>query len=419
MKKKRRKRNKIKRRIEQAIRIGIVVIGFLLIIAVIVFAVRRVIGLFQGKMTRENVEQTVETISQEDTIKQKVNSYIQKMTLEEKVAQLFFVKPESMTKVKTAVQAGDTTKQAINTYPVGGFIYFSDNIQSKEQLTSMISNTQQFMQERMNMKAFIGIDEEGGEVARISGNQKTGVPAITSMNQIGASGDTKQAYEVGKKIGSFLTEFGVNLDFAPVADISNIDGSIMTKRAFGTDANLVASMVSEEIRGFQDTNIICVLKHFPGLGYTQDDTHLGYVRTDRTKEEMQSCEFIPFIKGIETGVPIVMVGHIAAPNLTGDDTPCSLSKTAITDILRGELQFDGVVVTDALGMQSISKYYTSEQAAVKAIEAGVDILLMPEDFESAYQGVLNAVQNETISQERIEGSLQRILLLKAKMGLLE
>lgn len=413
------RRNRRRKRIDQAIRIGIVVIGFLLIIAVIVFAIRGIFQFARGKTTKKEAEQVTESISREDIVKQKIDSYIEKMTLEEKIAQLFFIKPESITNVEKVVQAGETTKQAIDAYPVGGIIYFSENIQSKEQFVSMVSSTQQFMQERMNMKAFIGIDEEGGEVARISGNQKTGVAAITSMSQIGASGDTNQAYEVGKEIGSFLTEFGVNLDFAPVADIANINGSIMTKRAFGADANLVANMVSAEVKGFEDTNIICTLKHFPGLGYSKNDTHLGYVRTDRTKEEMQDCEFIPFVKGIEAGAPIVMVGHIAAPNLTGDDTPCSLSKVAITDILRGELGFDGVVVTDALGMQSVSKYYTSEQAAVKAIEAGVDILLMPEDFESAYQGVLKAVQSGTITEERIEESLQRILLLKEKRGLLE
>lgn len=348
-----------------------------------------------------------------------VNAYMTDMTLEQKVAQLFVIRPESITDVETAVAAGDSTKEGIEKYPVGGFIYFAKNIEGKDQFIEMVKNTQSYMQDAANIKAFVAIDEEGGTVARISGNTEiTGVEPISSMSEIGATGDTNNAYEVGKKISEYLKEFQINIDFAPVADIANLEGSIMTQRSFGTDANLVADMVAAEVKGFKEENMICTLKHFPGLGYTKSDTHLGFVKTERTKSEMESCEFIPFEAGINAGADIVMVGHVNAPELTGDDTPSSLSETVITDILRGELGFDGLVVTDALDMQGISKYYTSDQAAVKALQAGVDILLMPDDFETAYKGVLQSVESGTITEDRINESVTRILKLKAERGLL-
>lgn len=359
----------------------------------------------------------IKNVTIKDWVEETVNSHLEQMTLEEKVAQLFIITPESLTGVGKVTRAGDTTKKAIQNYPVGGLIYFSQNIQNKKQFTQMIQQTQNFMQERAKRKAFIAIDEEGGTVARISGNPNTGVPAIPSMSQIGASGDLNQAYEVGKTIGEYLSEFQINLDFAPVADIANLEGSIMLERSFGTDANLVGNMVAAQVKGFKEKNMICALKHFPGLGYTKSDTHLGYVKTDRTKNEMQGCEFIPFKKGIEAGADIVMVGHVSVPKLTGNDTPSSLSKVVITDILRKELGFQGLVVTDALSMKGVSKYYTSDQAAVKALEAGVDILLMPQNFQTAYNGVLKAVKNGTITEERINQSVYRILKLKVEKGL--
>lgn len=359
----------------------------------------------------------IKNVTIKDWVKETVNSYLQKMTLEEKVAQLFVITPESLTGVGKVVRGGETTKKAIQNYPVGGLIYFAQNIQSKEQFIQMIQNTQSFMKERVNMKAFTAIDEEGGTVARISGNPQTGVPALPSMNQIGASGDSNQAYEIGKTIGEYLSEFQINLDFAPVADIANLEGSIMLERSFGTDAQLVGNMVAAQVKGFKEKNMICALKHFPGLGYTKNDTHLGYVKTDRTKDEMEECEFIPFEKGIEAGADIVMVGHVSVPNLTGDDTPSSLSKVVITDILRTELGFEGLVVTDALSMKGVSQYYTSDQAAIKALEAGVDILLMPKDFKTAYNGVLKAVKSGKITEKRINQSVYRILKLKVEKGL--
>ena len=151
---------------------------------------------------------------------------------------------------------------------------------------------------------------------------------------------------------------------------------------------------------------------FPGIGSAAEDTHEGRVETTKTLEEMKNSDFIPFQAGIEIGANLVMVGHVTASAIDEEGLPSSLSKTVITDVLRGELGYDGIVITDALNMGAIAEYYTSDEAAVKAIKAGVDMLLMPEDFETAYQGLLAAVQDGTISEERIDDSLRRIYRIK-------
>ncbi len=394
---------------------AIVVFGALILLIVLAtIGIRAVRNAFP---TQKKTEKKEEEAPKRDLVKEKAQSYMSNMTLEEKVAQLFVVTPESLTSVKKVIKAGDKTKTAISYYPVGGFVYFSQNIQSKEQFTQMLSQTQSMMQERIGIKAFTAIDEEGGVVARISGNANTGVDALPHMRQIGQSGDPNQAYEVGSVLGELLSEFQINLDFAPVADIANVENSIMLERSFGSEPELVGDMVAAQVKGMKEKNMISVLKHFPGLGFTTGDTHEGYVKTDKTKDQMRECEFIPFKKGIEAGADIGLVGHVSAQNLIGEDTPSALSKTVVTDILRGEMGFDGVIVTDALNMGGVSNYYTSNQAVLKAIDAGVDILLMPANFYSAYSEVVEAVKSGVISEERIDESVYRILRLKVQKGL--
>ena len=232
------------------------------------------------------------------------------------------------------------------------------------------------------------------------------------MADIGASGDTQQAYEAGNTIGAYLAKLGLNLDFAPVADVlTNADNETIGSRSFGSDANVVASMVPSLVEGLEANQVSACLKHFPGLGDTAEDTHDGMAVTERTLEEFQSAEFPAFKAGIDAGADFVMVSHVSAPSLAGDNTPASLSKDVV-GMLRNELEFDGVIITDALNMKAITDYYTADEAAVKAIQAGVDMLLMPENFETAYNGVLQAVQDGTISEERINESLRRIYRIK-------
>ena len=347
-----------------------------------------------------------EPAEEEDILGELAQSYYSEMSIEDKVAGLFMVTPEAITGVGTATQAGDGTQEALSQYAVGGLIYFGQNILDKEQITTMLANTASMS----NYPIFLAVDEEGGDVSRVA-NSKVEVTKVDDMAAVGAGGDASQAAEAGTTIGSYLSEIGFNVDFAPVADVAG-EGSALGNRSFGSDPQIVGEMVASAVGGIEGTGVSACLKHFPGLGSTSEDTHDGRVEITKSLEEMQASDFVPFSTGIEAGADFVMVSHATAPALDEDNVPSSLSKKVITDILRGELGFEGVVITDALDMTAITDYYTPEEAAVMALEAGADMLLMPEDFEKAYNAVLAAVQDGTISEERINESLDRIYRVK-------
>lgn len=336
------------------------------------------------------------------------------MTLEEKAAQLFIISPESLVEITGSVTAaGDLTRRAFHDIPVGGFIYLGSNLQSAGQVKAMLSGIQAISMERLNLPAFLSVDEEGGSVARIGGSGRFDVPVIDSMSKIGQSGDKDLAYHTGAQIGAYLSELGFNLDFAPIADVlSNPDNTVVKDRSFGSDPDHVSALALAVADGLHDQGILSVYKHFPGHGATAGDTHDGYAYTEKTLQELQSCELIPFRDGIRAGIPFIMVGHFSLPQITGDLLPASLSPAVITGLLREEMGYDGIVITDALNMEAIAQQYSSAEAAILALKAGNDILLMPADFKEAYQGVLDAVARGELTTERIDESVKRILRVK-------
>lgn len=350
--------------------------------------------------------ETLNDDTEEDYLGESVNSYISEMPLEDKVAGLFIVTPESLTGVSAAIQAGESTQNALNEYAVGGFIYFDKNIEDEEQLKGMLSGTVS----KSRYPLFLAVDEEGGSVSRVA-NSSIEVIKVGDMASIGESGDTTQAYEAGLTIGAYLKELGFNLDFAPVADVADPGDSELGDRVFGSDSELAGEMVANMVDGIEGTGVSSCLKHFPGIGDTDGDTHDGRVETAKTLDEMRSSDFIPFKKGIDVGADFVMVSHVTVSSVD-DAAPSSLSKAIITDTLRNELGFRGIIITDALNMDAITEYYTSGEAAVQAIDAGVDMLLMPEDFYEAYDAVLAAVQEGSISEDRLNESLERIYRVK-------
>lgn len=350
--------------------------------------------------------EAVVELTPEQKLDEIVNAGIEVMPLEDKVAGLFIVTPESITGVSTAVKAGDGTREALAKYAVGGIVYFSKNMQSEEQLKEMIDNTQLYTKYPL----FIAVDEEGGSVSRVA---DAGIGTkVDTAQAIGETGDANNAYQAGNVIGGYLSALGFNLDFAPVADINSVEGSALESRTYGSDAATVAPFVTSMMQGLEDQNVTACLKHFPGIGNSTQDTHDGMATTERTLEEFRASEFAVFQAGIDAGADMIMVGHLSAPALTGDNTPCSLSSAVVTDILRNEMNYDGVIISDALNMSAVTEYYSADQAAILALKAGCDMLLMPEDFETAYNGVLQAVQDGTISEERINDSLRRIYRIK-------
>lgn len=260
---------------------------------------------------------------------------------------------------------------------------------------------------------FFSVDEEGGVVARIGNNPNFGVDQFGPMWDIGQSQDSQQAYDVGKTIGTYLHDYGFNMDMAPDADVlSNLNNTVIGTRSFGSDPQFVSQMVHAEVEGFQSTHVEPVIKHFPGHGGTLGDTHEGFAYTDKSLDQLKECELIPFQNEINQGIQMIMVSHISVPNVLGDNTPSSLSSVMVQDLLRDQMHFDGIVITDGLDMGAIVNAYDSATAAVMAIQAGDDILLMPENFSLAYQGVLDAVNQGVISKDRIETSVRRILRYK-------
>ena len=338
------------------------------------------------------------------------------LTLEQKVAQLFVVTPEAITEVGTATQAGEATKEALAAYPVGGLVYFKKNLLSADQTREMIANSQTYAQDACGLPLLVGVDEEGGTVSRIGGNPGFAIPNVGNMADVGATNDPTQAQAVAQTIGGYLCDLGFNLNFAPDSDIcGNPATDVMALRSFGTDPALVSDMVSAQVKGFANAGVLCCAKHFPGIGGMTGDSHEGAIVTQNTLDELRIGELAPFKAAIDAGVPMVMVGHLTAPNAFGSDVPASLNPAAVTDLLRGELGFQGLVITDSLSMGAVGDFCTPDQAGVMALLAGADLVLMPEDFAAAYQGVLDAVSEGALSEERIDQSVLRIV--KAKLAL--
>lgn len=344
----------------------------------------------------------------------KAQTVLAAMTQEEKLWQLFFVTPEALTGVNTATRAGETTKDALEKMPVGGIIYFAKNLEDTDQTSEMLKNTQSYVK----IPLFLGVDEEGGRVARVSSNEDMGVDPIDAMGTFGESGDIASLYNAVSGLAAGIHALGFNFDFAPVADVSSGKNSVIGDRSFGTDASLCASMVSVAASALTDSGVVPCLKHFPGYGSASADDHNGPAEVTKTLEELEQCDLVPFVSGIEKGAPFIMVSHLSVPALTGGDMPCDLSYEAVTETLRNKMGFTGVIITDAQNMASITSRYDAGEAAVQALKAGVDMILMPDDLQAAYDAVSSAVGSGSLSAQRIDESVLRILQVKAKYGLL-
>lgn len=305
-------------------------------------------------------------------------------------------------------------RQNLEQYPVGGIAVFKKNIQDENQLSSLIAD----FQSASKIPMIVAVDEEGGAVARLANHEAFSLPKYTSTRDIGKTGDPEQARQMGRTIGGYLRFYGFNLDFAPIADVdSNPANPVIGRRAYSTDAQQTAQMVAAAVEGFHEAGMLCTVKHFPGHGDTGQDSHYGTATSYKTWEEMKAMEMLPFEAGIAAGADVVMTAHITTPNATTDGLPASLSYTMITERLRGELGFQGVIVTDALEMNAIKNHFTPAESAVAALRAGVDVLLMPSDLRAAFDGVVQAVEDGTLSEERLNESVRRILTLKQKAGL--
>ena len=359
--------------------------------------------------TEKKPVDTTETT--EDAVSELVDKTMAEMSLHDKVCQMMFVTPAGLTGTDDVMVAGDATKQALQAYPVGGIIYFANNFDNVDQTRDMISNTQSYSK----IGLFIATDEEGGRVNRIM--DTLGTTYIGPMYDYKDDGPDA-AFENAKTIASDMSALGFNLDFAPVADVwSNPDNTVIGDRAYSDDYAQAAELVGSAVKGFQDGGVICTLKHFPGHGDTAEDSHYSSAYVNRTKAQIMADEMQPFRTGIDAGAELVMVGHLIVPDI--DELPSTLSYKIATEMLRGDMEFDGVAITDSMEMESIADNYGVADSAVMAVQAGMDMLLQPADLAAAVNAIVTAVQNGDITEPRIDESVRRILTLKAERGLLE
>lgn len=337
-----------------------------------------------------------------------IEEQIKEMSLEEKIGQMVMIGLEGYT-------LDDDSRKMVEDYYVSGFIIFSKNVEDSAQLLSLINSLKE-TNSKNRIPLFISIDEEGGRVSRIPKEIKK----LPTNRKIGQMNNKELSYKIGTILAEELNMFGFNMDFAPVLDInSNPKNPVIGDRAFGAEPDIVSNLGIQTMKGIQSGGVISVIKHFPGHGDTSVDSHVGLPTIGHDLERLKSYEFVPFKEAIDNGADAVMVAHILLSKIDSD-YPSSLSKTVITNILREDLGFDGVVVTDDMTMGAISENYEIGNAAIKSINAGSDIVLVAHGFENSIaviDSIKEAVENETISEERLDDSMYRILSLKQKYNI--
>ncbi len=367
----------------------------------------------EGTSEHEDVTSPQES---DDGTSLSVKAVMEEMSLREKVCQMFIVTPEQLTGYGCVTYGDSVVQRSFMDIPVGGIILFAQNLEYQEQTSQLISACQDYAEESCGIGLFVSVDEEGGTVARAA--QKLGTTSFSDMSYYGVQNDPEQAYNIGSTIGRDLSAIGFNVDFAPVADVNLNSGNELGNRIFSSDPEIVSDMTANVVMGLQDQGVCATLKHFPGLGAADGNTHYdNSVYIYRTLDELREAEFVAFSGGIEAGADFVMVGHQKISGV-GDDLPSDLSYTVVTTLLREELGFEGIAVTDAQQMNTIAGVYGSGEAAVRSVEAGIDIILMPADIRSAVDAVCYAVEEGRLTEERIDESVFRILYQKAELGIL-
>lgn len=359
----------------------------------------------------ETTEAVPETTAAEADL---LEELLMKMTLEEKVAQMLVVTPETLTgRDSYLTKMDEAFSAAYDRLPVGGVLLMGGNLKNPEQTRALLEALQDLSRERTGLPLFLCVDEEGGSVARISGNPAFGVPKIPAMSKVQ---NAETARELGRTMGAYLRDLGFNVDFAPDADVlTNPENRVVRDRSFGSDPALVTELAEALAEGLLEEGVLPCWKHFPGHGGTAEDSHKGFAVLRLDPDALtESPELRPFLYAAERGMPMLMTGHLTVPELD-PELPASLSP-ALLALLRGqERNYDGLLITDALGMGAITERFGQGEAAVLAVLAGNDLLLAPEDPETARRAILEAVRDGTITEERIDESVYRIL--RAKNGL--
>ncbi|MGP3735763.1 glycoside hydrolase family 3 protein [Streptomyces sp. GDS52] len=358
----------------------------------------------------------------------KLRALVSRMTLEEKVGQLFVMRvyghsatdPDQADIDANLEEIGvRTAAELLERYRVGGIIYFAwaHNTRDPHQIAGLSNGIQKAsLGLPRGLPVLISTDQEHGIVARV-GEPATLFPGAMA---IGAGGSRSDARTLGRIAGRELRALGIRQDYAPVADVNvNPANPVIGVRSFGSEPDAVAAMVAAEVSGFQRSGVAATAKHFPGHGDTAVDSHTGFPVITHSREQWERLDAPPFRAAIAAGIDSIMTAHLMVPALDGSEDPATLSRPILTGILREELGYDGVVVTDSLGMEGVRTKYGDDRVPVLALKAGVDQLLNPPSLDVAWNAVLKAVRDGELTEERLDASILRVLRLKAKLGLFE
>ena len=328
-----------------------------------------------------------------DFVKEKLNA----MTLDEKIAQLLIVENKGMTVSEAEIERLKET-------PYGGYILMEGNYSTLADTRKLVET----LQRNAKTQLIIATDQEGGPVQRIAKITDRIATNIPSMNRLGSTGNKALAQEVGRVMAEEMRTIGINVDFAPDADIySNPYNTAIGLRSFSKDPQTVAEMSVALAQGLEKNGVIATYKHFPGHGDTSTDSHYSLPIIQRTRAELDAGDLVPFKYAIQNGAKVIMTGHIALPKITGDSTPATLSSKINTDILRKELKYEGLIVSDGMNMGALANNYSETEIYYRAINAGIDMLVLPGNPEIAIKSI-----KENVKKERIDESVYRILKFK-------
>ncbi len=331
---------------------------------------------------------------------------IDNMSLREKIGQMLMV-------YYNIDEVDEDLIKSLEENKPGGFILTGANLISYDRTRKFISDLYKYGGKNM----IVAVDQEGGSVQRLYDIKDKKATFIPNAYEIGKLNDKSVSYKIGNIIGTEVSSIGANAVFSPVLDIGDYKTSAMGKRMISDDKDIVISNASEIYKGIIDNDVISIVKHFPGIGDTVDDTHDSKVSiVNKTYEELYNTDLQPFIKLINEGVEVIMVGHSSYPKITNDNLPASLSSIIVNDILRNELKFDGVVMIDAVNMGTISNNYSEKDIYVKAINAGVNMFIMPNGSKRVIDLIEKAVKSGEIDEKMIDDSAKRIVDLRNKIS---
>ncbi|WP_040346354.1 beta-N-acetylhexosaminidase [Neobacillus bataviensis] len=358
------------------------------------------ISLFTQIEKTPNQQPQVEKPNQQGN--QSISAVISKMSLEDKIGQMILAGVSGTTMDASA-------KKLISQIHVGGIIFYKNNFETSAQAVQFVNQLK--AGNSSSLPLLLGVDQEGGRVTRLPG----GLVNFPPNKQIGQVNNPEFSYKVGTLLGQELKEFGLNLDFAPVLDInSNPNNPVIGDRSFGNNAEIVSKLGVQTMKGIQSQNVITTIKHFPGHGDTSVDSHLDLPIVNKSLKELKELELIPFERAINQGADVVMVAHILLPQLDKSN-PGTMSKAVMTDLLRKQLGFTGVIMTDDMTMGAITEHFDTGKAAVESVKAGSDIILVGHDYNNVVKiisSLKTAVQNGEISEQRLNESIERIIQLK-------